>query len=391
MSAAVADEELFDGGPPLGTLKALGLVRPAERHTAHRALIATIIGWMPLAVLATAEELAYPGGTARSFFTDVAVHARFLIALPLFVLAEADAIQRFGQIACHFLSAGFVQEKDRERYADVVGSTRRLLDSRAAALAALALAYALVFLLLSSLRAVDVPAWHWAGGRSSRSLSMAGWWHWLVSIPLLLLLLWGWLWRLLLWWRFLALMARLELRLVPAHPDRAGGLKFVSESIRGYRLLAFAIGAIVAGTEMNLTLKAGQPPLDFKNAAIGVAVFVAALGAGPLLVFFANLQGLKRRGILEYGALGREVGAEFERRWLHRAARPDGNALETSEFSAMTDLYQVVANVHEMKPLPFGWRDLIPLLLAGLLPFVPVALMAVPLKDMIGALTKLLL
>jgi hypothetical protein len=212
-----------------------------------------------------------------------------------------------------------------------------------------------------------------------------------VSVPLLLLLLWGWLWRLLLWWRFLALMARLDLRLVPAHPDQAGGLKFVSASIRGYRLLAFAIGAIVAGTQMNLTLKAGQAPLDFKNAAIGVAVFVAVLAVGPLLVFFSNLHGLKHRGILEYGALGRDVGAEFERRWLDRAARPDGSALESSEFSAMTDLYQVVANVYEVKPLPFGWRDLISLLVAGLLPFVPVALMAVPLKDIVGALTKLLL
>jgi hypothetical protein len=73
----------------------------------------------------------------------------------------------------------------------------------------------------------------------------------LVSVPLLLLLLLGWLWRVLLWWRFLWLTARLDLRLIPGHPDLAGGLMFVGSSLRSFWLLSFALGAIAAGTVAN--------------------------------------------------------------------------------------------------------------------------------------------
>ena len=60
-------------------------------------------------------------------------------------------------------------------------------------------------------------------------------------LPLLLLGL-GWLWRLYLWGRFLWQLSRLDLRLVPAHPDQTAGLKFVGYAVRAFALLGFAWG-----------------------------------------------------------------------------------------------------------------------------------------------------
>jgi hypothetical protein len=391
MGAAVVDEELFDGGPPLGALKALGVVRPAKRHVGHRALATILVGWVPLVLLTFIQGSADADGTARSFLTDAAVHARFLIALPLLVLAEADAIYRFGHIACHFLFAGLVREKDHERYAQAVSSTRTLLDSPAAALTTLLLAYIVVSLLIYNVQFFGVPAWHLAESGATFGLSPAGLWHWLVSVPLLLVLFFGWVWRLSLWWRFLALMSRLDLRLVPAHPDCAAGLKFVSSSIRGYRLLAFAFAAIVAGTEMNRTLRSGAEAFAFRNGAIGVLIVVVVLAVGPLAVFLSKLRAAKLRGDLEYGALAHDVGLQFERRWLNKSPGLDPNTLETQEFSAMTDLYQVVANVYNVKSLPFALNDVTGIVVASVVPFVPVALMAVPLKDIVEGALKLLL
>jgi len=57
----------------------------------------------------------------------------------------------------------------------------------------------------------------------------------------------------------------------------------------------------------------------------------------------------------------------------------------------MTDLYQVVGNVYEIKDLPFGWRDLYNLVIMALLPFIPLAMMAVPLTQIFQGLMKLLL
>jgi hypothetical protein len=65
--------------------------------------------------------------------------------------------------------------------------------------------------------------------------------------------------------------------------------------------------------------------------------------------------------------------------------------LKESAFSATTDLYAIVANVHSMRELPFSLKDLIPPLLAGLAPFIPVTLLAIPLNVLIDNLVKLLL
>jgi len=74
---------------------------------------------------------------------------------------------------------------------------------------------------------------------------------------------------------------------------------------------------------------------------------------------------------------------QFEWKWLHRADGLDEGVLEVPDFSATTDLYQVVANVYDMNTIPLDLKNLIPLIVATLLPFGPVVLMAVPPLDLI--------
>jgi len=384
------DNDLFEGGPPLAWQKALHIVRrPEDRLIGRPVLAAVMLGWLPIAVLALVVAVTgHP--TALSFFRDVAVHARFLIALPLIILAEVDIIPSFGRIVHHFLSSGMVS-KDRERYFEAVASTRRLLDAKWATYVTLSLAYAVVIALLASINRENTPAWYW-GGPGPLGLSLPGVWHAFISLPLLLWPCFGWLWRLLLWWRFLALMSRMDLRLIPAHPDHSGGLKFVSTSIRAYRLLAGAIGTIVAGTEMNRMLRLGEStPFAYRNAAIIVVVLVVVLSAGPLVMFVTRLRDTRLRGILHYGKLGSEVGAEFEQKWLSKKGDADMSALEVQDFSAMTDLYQVVGNVYDGTDLPFSLKDLTPVVVAALIPFIPVVLLTVPLAQILQTVKSLLL
>jgi len=383
------DYELFDCGPPLAWQKALHIIRPPEERRVGRPVLAAVaLGWLPIALLAGFVALAGHQG-ALSFFTDIAVHARFLIALPLVILAEVDLIPSFGRIVQHFLTSGMV-DKDRERYFAAVNSTRRLLDARWADYITLAIAYAAVIVVITGIDRNSTPEWYW-GGPGPFGLSLPGVWHAFISLPLLLWPCFGWAWRLILWWRFLAMMASLDLRLIPTHPDHAGGLKFVSTSIRAYRLLAGAIGVIVAGTAMNRILRLGESPLLSRNAAIAVVGLVLLLSAGPLLMFATKLRDTRLRGMLQYGKLGSAVGTEFEQKWVNRKESVDASALEVSDFSAMTDLYQVVENVYEVMDIPFSLRDLTPVVVAALLPFIPVVLMTVPLAEIFQTVKSLLL
>ena len=371
--------------------RSLGLIKPDKPMVARRAAFVVLIGWVPLAVLAAVQGLLLRDGAAMSFFTDFAAYARFLVAAPLFILAERDCIPRLGRIAQHFLDAGFVAEPDHARFDDAVQSTRRQLDSTSAEFTTLLLAYGVALALAHYVPSDLFPAWHRPGGGRVPTFSLAGWWHVLVSVPLLLVLFFGWMWRVLLWGWFLWQMARLDLRLIPGHPDHAGGLQFVSTSLRGFRLLTFGLGAVVAGGVANRVVHAGASPLEFKNLAVGLVGFVLALFAGPLVVFMRQLRGAKRQGTFEYGALAGDLGRQFEHKWLRPAGGVDGGALDVQDFSATTDLFSIVANVYEMKDLPFGLRNLGFLAAGALLPFVPVALLVIPLKEVIKGLAKLLL
>lgn len=388
---ANVNEELFDGSPLLRWERSLGLVQPGPPPFARRALLAVLIAWLPLAIMATARLLISADASAKAFFSDFAVHARFLVAVPALILAESECIPLLGRIVNHFAETGLIVESDTARFQVAVSSTRRLLDSTVGNVVTLALTYLAVAVMAAYFSTDAWPAWHLRESSGVSRLSPAGWWHALVSLPLLLLIFFGWLWRLILWTRFLFLMSRLNLHLVPSHPDRVGGLKFVTSSLRGFRLISFALGAIVAGSIATRQVHQGADPRDFKNLLIGLLILLPILFAGPLTIFFKKLRETKRLGIFAYGALARTVGTQFEERWTRHKGSADESSLQVQDFSATTDLYAVAENVYEMREVPFTLRDLIgPVGIAAMLPFLPVVLLAMPLEMIIRGLVKLL-
>jgi hypothetical protein len=384
------NNELLDGGPPRRLQMSLGLIKPGDLRIARRARLVVLVGWAPLLLLTILQSLFFRNNAAKSFFSDFAVHARSLVAAPLFVLAEAECIPRLGKVARHFLDASLITEPDRANFDLAVTSTQRLVNSRAGELIVVGFTYALILAVWIYTPPGLFPDWH-RSAAPYQDFSFAKWWHVLVSIPLLLLLFFGWLWRILLWGRFLWLTSRLDLRLIPGHPDHAGGLMFLGNSLRAFWMLSFALGAIVAGTIANRAVHHGMSLEVYKNGIIALLIFVLILFVGPLLVFMKKLYMARRRGIFEYGALAGEVGLQFERKWLNREGGVDEGALDVPDFSSTVDLYQVVANVYEMKYLPFDLKNLGMLVATMLLPFVPVVLMIIPLEEIIKDLVKLLI
>lgn len=384
------NDELFDGGPLLRWERSLGIVRPGRQLAVRRTLLAVLIAWVPLAVLAAAQFLLFADESAKSFFSDIAVQVRFLMAVPALIFAEAECIPRLGRIVSHFGETGLVVAADKARFQAAVSSTSRLLNSTLGEVITVVLVYIVVAALILNLSPDAFLPWH-RRTSSALGLSPIGWWHVLVSLPLFLIIVFGWLWRLVLWTRFLFLMSRLDLHLIPSHPDRVGGLKFVSTSLRGFRLISFALGAVVAGSIANRQIYQGTQPLDFKNLVIGLLVVLVILFAGPLTIFLKKLRETKRRGTFEYGALARTIGIEFEAKWIRQNGNVDETSLEVQDFSATTDLYAVAENVSEMRELPFTLRDLIgPIGVSAMLPFIPLALLAMPLDVILRAVVKLL-
>ena len=386
-----AGRELFEGGPPHHFQTWVGLIRAGKPNVVWRALLVAALAWVPLAILSAANGSFVGPVHEGAFAYDIGAHARFLLAAPLLVLAESICLPQLTHIARHLIDAGLIADSDRSRYLRAVDSTRRLMNSGVIEILVVALAYGLIGLLAFGRFSPEAPAWHGSVQGGAMILSAAGWWGVLVSLPLLLILLLAWLWRLMLWARFLWLMSRIDLKLVPAHPDHAAGLRFVGESLQVLMPIGLSIGVIVAGPTANYVLHRSTSILDFKTLILGAVVFVLVLCAGPLLLFSNRLIAERRRGIFGYGALAVRLGTQMERKWLTPEKPMDADALGVPDFSATTDLYSIVANVYAMRIVPIDLKRLILLVVATLAPFIPVALLAVPLAVIVKKVAALLL
>jgi hypothetical protein len=373
------EHALFDGGPPARLYTWLRLRKAGRKQLAREAAVAATVTWLPLLVLVAAvnDDAARPNALS-SFVSDLATHARYLVALPILILAESVCARRLGTLGQNFRDCGLVPDAAGSRFETAVRSTRALQDAAVAEVGIVLVAYA-ISLALFFLMPLDLaPAWHRAPDGFDQQ-SPAAFWHALVSLPLLLVLLLAWIWRVVCWARFLWLMSRLGLNLIASHPDRAAGLRFTGHSLRVFTLPALAMSVIVSGSEANIVLSGAASLRSIALVALGQTAFVIVLFTAPLLAFLRTLLVSWQAGVLAYGALATRVGAQLERDWLKRGAAFPRDPLDTQAFSATADLYQVVSNVYEMRLLPVDLKSVVLLAGVALLPFLPVLLLAAPL------------
>jgi hypothetical protein len=375
MNKTTATDALFEHAPLIRVQRRLGLIKPDNLNIYRRALLFGLIGWVPLILLAIVQSAVLHVDDVTPLLWQVGVHARYLLAVPLLVLAEAACVPRLNAIVRQFFDSGIVNERDRVRLDDVVASTGRLPQS--STVVVIALAYLVVLAALLSNSFDQLPPWAISGGITP-IYSPVGWWHMLVSLPMLLVLIFGWMWRLALWARLLSFISHLELRIVASHPDHCAGLSFLGHSVRAFAIVVLALATIVAGRSAHMVLIGGALPTAHFLFNIAFMLSIMALFVAPLLVFTPTLMRTWRRGMFEYDALADRVGHAFERRWLG-ARDDDQGALEKPDFSVIADLYSVVANVHAIRIVPIDIKDIITLAVAVLLPFVPVVLLAFPL------------
>lgn len=351
-------DALFEHAPPDGILARFGLSTARHYAVETRALFVAALCWLPIVGLSAL--LPESGVLPRS-----GMHLRYLVAAPLLVLAAQACGSRLTTLAHHFVIGNLIADTDRDRFDRIIASTRTLLTSGVVELVAWVVAYGIVATVLAG------PAWrHW---------SPAMWWNALVSLPLVLVLIFGWFWRIVLWARLLFLVSRLGLRLVASHPDRAAGLGFLGDSLRAFAIVAFAVGVMLAGASARLVIDTRAVPTSQVQADVAILGAAIALMIAPLAALSPTLARTYRRGVTEYGELAAETGRAFEGRWLatHAAKTPEAG-LHEPDFSATIDLYSVVANVHAMRLLPMAFKDVAVLLAGAVLPFLPILFATVP-------------
>jgi hypothetical protein len=284
-----------------------------------------------------------------------------------------------------------ITDDDLPRYKVLVESTRRVLASRWTDVLVLAFGYAFTLIVGPLMYPPGVTTWVAPVSDGTARLSLAGWWRVLVSQPLFQAVLWTWVVRIILWIRFLWTVSRMNLQLVASHPDGVGGLRFLLHPLAGFALLAFGMGAMLAGSIAVDVITDGRPLQDFKYIVGAQVAGVLVLFTGPLLLLMRPLLTLKQRGLNSYGRLASDLGRQFEKKWVsahHIDVKAD--SLGAQDFSTTMDLFSIVANVRHSNAVVVDLRWVLVFVIATLLPYVPLVFAVMPMDEIIGAALKAL-
>src|SRR6185369_10719864 len=115
----VRDAENFSlvlGGPLYQLLRRAHLSDDALQMARQRVAVIALLAWLPLFVLSALEGHLWAGSTTVPFFFDLEVHIRFLVVVPLLVIAELVVHQRLRPVALGFLERNLVPESARTRF-----------------------------------------------------------------------------------------------------------------------------------------------------------------------------------------------------------------------------------------------------------------------------------
>jgi hypothetical protein len=364
----------------------LDSLRGASERLLTVTAIAVAVTWIPPAVLAGLRG----GRPFLSFLTDYASQSRFLIILPVLILGAPNLQKRLARVAHHLEE--FVQESQLSTFQASWASFERLRNSRVAQVVIVLLTYALVVCVghYVSSGGAEVVGWWKGGGGGFRWFSPAGMWAIFISYPILAYFTLLWLWRQVLWTRFMGATARLDLRLIAAHPDGLGGIGFVESAFRGQQPFSFCLGAALAGAVANRMFHHGQKLASFGDVAVVLVASVLLICVAPYFAFTPVLTQMRRNGLLKYGAFARAAGEHFEKKWLDGPESLNQDVLMVADFSAMHNLYGVVRNVNDVSVLPVSRVDLYALFAAAFVPVIPVVIGSVPFDVVAQAAIKML-
>ncbi|HOE72051.1 MAG: hypothetical protein BWZ01_00980 [Deltaproteobacteria bacterium ADurb.BinA179] len=353
-------------------------------------LIVWLITWLPLLVLSLAGR-AEAAGIVVPFSCDFVSHIRFLFVAPLLLLHPLFLEPWIKETLTHLIERGMVDEAAMPRYINAVGKTRALLGSIPVTVFMLGIVILVMLLDIRRDLPQDITLWQFVGtGRSLSDLTPAGWWLYRVSIPVFQFLFLRSILHYLAWVGLLFRVSLLGLRLVPAHPDQAGGIRFLALSQVLFTPWAFGLSSVLASEIGMRIIYGGETLLSFQKIIIlFIALFLAALLL-PLLAFCPMLVRAKKDGLKEYGLLAVDLLKAFDARWMTGKKAAGEKILSAVDPSATTDYLSTYMVLRGMRFVPFDLRIVAVLLASLIVPMLPLLLTVVSLTEGIIKIVKIL-
>jgi len=363
------------GGPLHRMGRRVGLVRE-ETDTVRLGLALGVIPWLILMLLALIE------GAGQPIFSPsvIGVHARMLLAIPLFFLCESLLAPRLEMFVRTIVRSEVVPPHARPALEAEVTRIHRWKDSWVPDAASLLAA--ILFSVFASQLHISGTTAAFDPSRAATEMMMAGQWYLIVCLTLFRFLMIRWLWGLGLWCFFLWRVSRLDLQLMPTHPDGAAGLGYLEVVHAHFTPLILAI-SIVQAAMLAEELSSGLASFEAIYPAFAlVLMVVAVLFLGPLFIFTSRLWACRVKGLSDYMVFGSSYVNGFDRKWLGKGDPDREPLLGTADLQSLADLGNSISVVRDMRVVPISLLLLKDYTLSSLLPFLPLLLFKYPLAEL---------
>jgi hypothetical protein len=376
------------GGPLYKLLWRLHLAGSVPQLLRRQAATSVFFCWVPLAVLSLAQG-QFPGGTKLTFLGDIETHVRFLISLPVLILAETVVYQRIRPILKKFVERQVITPEELPNFYAAVNSAVRIQNSVIAEIALLVFVFTAGAWIWKHQIPLDVLSWYASSREGHVYLTMAGYWLAFVSVPVFQFILLRWYMQFLIWFWFLFRVSHIKLHLPALHPDRAAGIGFVGKSTLGFAPLLFAQSALLSGQIAGRIFYNGESLFASKMFIVGFVAFTVVVALVPLCSVMPQLIQAKREGLGRYSAFASRYVLNFDQRWLQGKVN-DKQLLGSGDIQSLADLGNSFEIVRGMRLLPISMHDVALLFLVTVAPFLPLLLTIMPLEQLLMRAMKII-
>ena len=376
---------LSTGGLFYRLMLRLQLIEENRYHPWRRIILFAALTWLPLLFLTAVEGTLTGSSVKITFFSDWVPHVRFLFALPLLVYADwiidpymAATVKLFqvsDLVPKHAKSTNDEALKKLIRSRDVIWIDAVLFGL------AFGLVWVLKFIYGVSTLDIETSSWMMMTLGEVEKLTPAGWWLMSVSIPFIQFIFYRWIWRLIIWVRYMNSLSNLGLMLQSTHPDKVGGLDVLIGAQFSFGVIFAALGATESARLANEIIYLGIPLSEMYLTIFIFVLICFAIITVPLCTFFTPLFSTKRRDLRRYSALAIKLSMGFKKDWIKKTNGGQGNepgkAVRPNTVTAYSNIYKTISS---MNLIPLKRQQVISLLIILVAPFLPLAFTQISIK-----------
>jgi hypothetical protein len=367
----------------------LGLIPANGLGIARRALLWSMVTWLPIIGWALLSGRLTEHAADEPLLGHFGIHARFLVGVPLLIIAGGVVHSAMYRVLPQFIRAGIVPTEELHRLREIVSKIARLRGASTPWLIILGIVAARAT-VGDVLHQAHEIAWATTTVEATLSFGFGGWWFLYVGRPIYLTLLLAWVWRILLLFMLFRRIAGLHLSLVPTHPDRAGGLGFLAAIPGAFAPIMFAMTIVVAALFAHDVVYHGVQVKSLHVQMVSLVGILVLLFLSPMLAFTPALVRARRKALLDYGGLVCQHGRLVRERWIDKREITRDSVLEAPELGPVIDVAEMYGLVKAMRSIPLAQSSVAPLVLAAVVPMLGVLAIEIPLAELLKTVLRAL-